>query len=101
MIRNCPEKGDTEKGDDSSHPSTSKAGVDLRSAGAQGGSSSKAEVVICDETPRIADDVVTVMELEKGGKNDMAETAVPDKTYSKLSEKERECGNTGKDLFLI
>ncbi len=97
LIRNCPEKGDTEKGDDSSHPSTSKAGVDLRSAGAQGGSSSKAEVVICDETPRIADDVVTVMDSEKGGQNDMAETAVPDKTYSKLPEKERECGNTGKD----
>ncbi len=86
-IHNYPEKGNTEKGDDSSYPSMSKASVDLRSASAQREYSSKTEVVTCDDTPRIKDVVVTVMNSEKGGKINMAETAVPDEKHSKLPEK--------------
>ncbi len=94
LIRNCPEKGVTEKGDDGSYPSTSKASVDSRSAGVQGESNRETEVVTCDETPRI-DVVVTGMDSEKGGNKDMVETAVSDEKQSKFPEKERKGSTIG------
>ncbi len=97
LIRNCPEKGDTEKGDDSSHPSRVKLvwiyGVQVHRVDPV----VRPKWLFAMRTPRIADDAVTVMDSEKGGKNDMAELQYLIKTYSKLPEKERECGNTGKD----
>ncbi len=94
LIRNCPEKGVTEKGDDGSYPSMSKASVDSQSAGVQGESNRETEVVTCDEIPRI-DVVVTGMDSEKEGNKDMVETAVSDEKHSKLPEKEREGGTIG------